>query len=341
MSASSKVPVYTAGLGITGAAAGAAATTQGGESETPSSLSTSVLNSEAGAEKVIKLEQPVPVADTVPTPAREKATLFETFWQTSPGFTSWNDWYFGKGSAIENVSIDSLRTAADLTSSNNATSFFKGANHKDVRSSLRIMTSRKQYYNKKFESSMTWFWSLRAGNKGFITINNAETTRAKRAWNMSGGFYLVEKDSKENKWNVVYKQEVSKELDFKIFQKYFPASYWYTRADWLNWDTWYTWNFSEKGKELSDAVCSGLDWADNCRGWAFDTENSAGRWEWSGDAWHESDNVWSWSDWDKTTKLAWYDYMYGDTNKFKIMNAIKPFFKGAWKVSSLKSWDSK
>lgn len=79
MSASSKVPVYTAGLGITGAAAGAAATTQGGESETPSSLSTPVLNSEAGAEKVIKLEQPVPVVDPVPTPAREKATLFETF----------------------------------------------------------------------------------------------------------------------------------------------------------------------------------------------------------------------------------------------------------------------
>lgn len=42
---------------------------------------------------------------------------------------------------------------------------------------------------------------------------------------MSGGFYLIEKDDKENKWKVVYKQEVNKGLDFKVFQKYFPKPY--------------------------------------------------------------------------------------------------------------------
>lgn len=77
MSASSKVPVYTAGLGITGAAAGAAATTQGGRPETSSEINTPVLNSEA--REVVALQQPVPAANTISTPAREKATLFETF----------------------------------------------------------------------------------------------------------------------------------------------------------------------------------------------------------------------------------------------------------------------
>lgn len=336
----SKIPAYAAGLGITGAAGGAAVATQAGETEMVSELTPVLTSEEVAAEE--------PVVVTPPPKEKEKTTLFEDFWYASPGFTSWNDWYFGKGSAIENVSIDSIKTASDLVSSSSSARFFDGANQKDVRSSLRIMTSKRKYYNKKFESVISWFWSLRVGNKGFIAIANAETIRARREWNMKGGFYLVEK-GRDNKWHFRYKQEVNKGLDFKVFHKYFPRQHWYTKKNAFSWDKWYTWNFSNGAKELYENTCSGVNWSDNCWNWKSDTANTAGRWEWTGGQWYQDNcarpldsgwcnNVWNWSN--QKNELPWWNYMFGDNHSFKIMRVITPFFKGSWQVSSFKSWDN-
>lgn len=219
----------------------------------------------------------------------------------------------------------------------------------NTKSFLQINVDRKQYKNGKWRGTLTWSWSFFSdNNKGFVTINKAETADSNNELVLTGGFYVIHKEDSGNSWKVKYRKEIKKDdsskkiLNKSNFNKYFPKPYWYTKQGGFH-KYWYSnWGFVGGVGDL-DKICFVNE--DGCKD--TDTQfvsNRSLNFEWAGGKWYDSkctswinsawcDYVWNWSgDINGDSTMQWYDYMYGQIDKnFGLMDHLTPFYRGFWK----------